>query len=78
MVGARVAVVRSEKPTQWRRVHTDGSYASASDPRVIVGLGESAGSPQVRVVWPSGQVEEWSNLAVDRYTTLTQGQGDTR
>jgi len=76
MVGARIAVSRSGTPTQWRRVHTDGSYASASDPRVIVGLGESADLPQVRVVWPSGEVEVWSDLAVDRYTTLTQGQGD--
>ena len=78
MVGARVAVVRSGELTQWRRVHTDGSYASASDPRVIVGLGESTEPPQVRVVWPSGHSEVWSGLAIDRYTTLTQGQGDVQ
>ena len=78
MVGARVAVVRAGMPTQWRRVHTDGSYASASDPRVVFGLGESTESLQVRVVWPNGQVEVWSDVEIDRYATLTQGQGDAR
>ena len=32
----------------------DGSYASASDPRVVVGLGEAAEVTGVRVEWPSG------------------------
>ncbi len=78
MVGARVAVIRTGMPTQWRRVHTDGSYASASDPRVVFGLAESTESLQVRVVWPNGQVEVWSDVEIDRYITLTQGQGDAR
>ena len=42
MLGARVGVVRSDGRTFWRRVRSDGSYASANDPRVIVGLGASA------------------------------------
>ena len=75
MLGARVAVMRENQPTLWRRVHTDGSYASANDPRVLVGLGESADAPQVRVIWPSGRVEVWNDLPVDRYTTLTEGEG---
>src|SRR5215471_4580209 len=39
MLGARVEVVVSGKRSIWRRVRTDGSYLSAHDPRVIVGLG---------------------------------------
>ena len=74
MLGARVAVIRGGE-TRWRRVRTDGSYASAHDPRVLVGLGGSAEPPRVRVVWPSGRVEEWNDLPVDGYTTLTEGQG---
>ncbi len=77
MLGARVGVSREGEPTLWRRVHTDGSYASASDPRLLFGLGESAAEPQVRVVWPNGQVEVWTEIAVDRYTRLTQGEGAT-
>ena len=42
MLGARVGVVREDGTTLWRRVRSDGSYASANDPRVVVGLGPSA------------------------------------
>src|SRR5262249_23643924 len=41
-VGARVGLVRKGKPALWRRVHTDGSYLSASDVRVHFGLGDDA------------------------------------
>ncbi len=78
MVGARVAAVRADGSTVWRRARADGSYASANDPRVVVGLGESAEVPLVRVTWPSGRVEEWVDLPVDRYTTLTEGGGRQR
>ena len=77
MLGARVALVRSDGPTLWRRAHTDGSYASANDPRVLVGLGESTENPAVRVLWPSGRAEEFGEVVVDRYTTLTEGSGET-
>ena len=75
MVGARVAVIRSDGTTLWRRARADGSYASASDPRVLVGLGSLADPVDVRVIWPGGRVEEWRALPVDRYTTLTEGNG---
>jgi len=75
MVGARVAVMRSSGPTLWRRARADGSYASANDPRVLVGLGASTEAPRVRVIWPSGRAEEWASVPVDRYTTLVEGTG---
>src|SRR4029453_9258774 len=40
-MGARLGVERAGQPTLWRRTRTDGSYLSASDPRVHVGLGGS-------------------------------------
>jgi hypothetical protein len=73
MVGARVAVSRADGRTIWRRARADGSYASANDPRVLVGLGASAAPARVRVIWPSGRAEEWSDVPVDRYTTLVEG-----
>jgi hypothetical protein len=81
MVGARVAIVSKSEGsapqahTLWRRARADGSYASANDPRVLVGLGESSEAPRVRVVWPGGRVEEWPSVAIDRYTTLREGEG---
>ena len=75
MVGARVAVTRGDGTTLWRRARADGSYASANDPRVVAGLDASGAAPRVRVLWPSGRIEEWTDLPVDRYTTLTEGDG---
>ncbi len=75
MLGARVGVFRDEGPTLWRRARADGSYASANDPRVLVGLGEAATVPRIRVVWPSGRVEDWTDIAVGRWTTLKEGTG---
>lgn len=74
-VGARVATVRPDGVTLWRRTRSDGSYASSNDSRQIVGLGQSTGAVRVRVVWPDGRAEEWPDVAVDRYTTLKQGTG---
>jgi hypothetical protein len=75
MLGARVEIVRSHGPTLWRRARSDGSYASANDPRVIAGLGASDERPTVNVRWPSGRAEVFTDVAVDRYTTLTEGRG---
>jgi enediyne biosynthesis protein E4 len=81
LLGARVAVVRKGGPPLWRRAATDGSYAAASDPRLLVGLGEAApgslGSNimEVRVVWPDGKAEVFPPPPLRTYTTLVQGTG---
>ena len=75
MLGARVGVFRPDGPTLWRRSRTDGSYASAHDPRVLVGLGRTRALSRVRVIWPSGHIEEWTNLSINQWVTLTQGTG---
>ena len=75
MLGARVSVARGTGPTLWRRARSDGSYASANDPRVLVGLGTSNSPVTVRVQWPDGKMEEWANQSIHRWTTLKQGSG---
>lgn len=75
MLGARVEVMRRNTPSVWRRVRTDGSYASANDPRILVGLGTTDSVDAVRVHWPDGRGETWTNVTVDQYTTLRQGAG---
>jgi hypothetical protein len=75
MLGARVQIILDDGRSVWRRARTDGSYASANDPRVLAGLGSSARPVRVHVVWPDGKTEEWSSAAIDRYTTLEQGSG---
>ena len=62
-------------PTRWRRARADGSYASANDPRILVGLGDNAGSVVVEVLWPSGRREQWDDIGSDQWTTLQEGEG---
>jgi hypothetical protein len=75
-LGARVEIRRPGGSPLVRRVRSDGSYASANDPRVLVGLGASApDSLAVHVVWPDGKAEDFASVPTGRYTTLVQGQG---
>jgi hypothetical protein len=74
LYGARVAISRQNQPTLWRRARADGSYGSANDPRVLVGLGDSSEPPRVRVVWPDGKTQDVGPMPIDRYTTLTEAR----
>ena len=70
--GARVHVTDSSNRRQTFDVTNAGSYLSANDTRILVGLGASVGIKAVEVRWPNGQVERYTNLAVDKYHTLTE------
>jgi len=87
-LGAQVEVTRTggpgdSFPTLRRRVRTDGSYASAHDPRILVGLGAGAEAPgaqspeirEIRVRWPDGTRETFPGLTPGRYHTLRKGSG---
>ena len=76
-LGARVAVLRAGKPPLWRRVHTDGSYLSASDARVHFGLGQDSAIQAVGVIWPQGKREIWRDISINTFTTLQEGTGST-
>ena len=54
-----------------------GSYLSSHDPRIVLGLGQRKNVDWVEVKWPqpSGLVERFSDLQIDQYITLTEGQG---
>jgi hypothetical protein len=77
-LGAQVEIVISKNRVLWRRARTDGSYLSANDSRVLLGLGGAAAVVAVRVRWPNGAVEEWKGTPVDQYTTLKQGAGSQK
>jgi hypothetical protein len=42
---------------------------------VLVGLGDTTRIDKVGVEWPDGTAEEWTDVPVDRYTTLREGEG---
>jgi hypothetical protein len=71
-VGARVEIIRKNSPTLWRRARADGSYASANDPRVLVGLGDSSETPVVRVHWPDGRTTDAKDVVIDRYIAVEE------
>jgi hypothetical protein len=71
-IGARIGVTDGAGVTRWRRVRSDGSYGSANDPRVIVGLAGSTVVRRVRIEWPGGAVEEHTGGDVDRWLTIKE------
>jgi len=60
-IGARVKVV-SGGTTQFFTVNTAVGYQSASDKRLIVGLGPDAIAKVVEIRWPSGIVQRLENV----------------
>ncbi len=74
--GVKAGVDRGEI-ILWRRIGATASYASSSDPRLLFGLGDVAGTSKVVVEWPDGRAEHWPASAVTAgaYTTLRQGGG---
>ena len=54
-----------------------GSYLSSHDPREVLGLGPAAAVDFVEIKWPqpSGRVERFTDLPIDRYVTVVEGKG---
>jgi hypothetical protein len=52
-----------------------GSYLSQSDLRVHFALGSHERLDAARITWPSGTIETVTNLAVDRFCKMKEGQG---
>jgi predicted NUDIX family NTP pyrophosphohydrolase len=54
-----------------------GSYLSSHDMRDVLGLGTAAKVDWVEITWPqpSGRVERFSDVPVDRYVTIVEGKG---
>jgi len=73
--GARVEVRRHGASTLWRRVRADGSYLSANDPRILVGLGDAPQVDGLTVHWPDGRSESFPVPPLRQYTSLVEGTG---
>ncbi|MEO1576189.1 MAG: CRTAC1 family protein, partial [Pseudomonadota bacterium] len=74
--GARVRIEDDLGVVRWRRVHSDGSYLSASDREILVGLADATAVTDLRVLWPSGRREQFTVTGgVRQRVTLTEGTG---
>lgn len=59
----------------YREVRTAYSYLSANDPGIHVGLGDAAGIRDLRVIWPTGEVEAFGDVMGGGTQILRQGAG---
>ena len=72
-IGARV-VCRSEGRTQIKTVTNSVGYASSSDLRVHFGL-DGARTASVEIHWPSGVIQQLSDLRADQRMDVTEPAG---
>ena len=65
-IGCRVKVVSASGMVQFYTVSTTVGYLSASDKRLVVGLGNDRTAKLVEIRWPSGIVQRLENVAAGR------------
>jgi len=71
-IGARVVAVMEEGPRQERMVRTGSSYLSQSEKTVTFGLGERDRVDTLRVHWPSGTVDERTEVDANQELRLKE------
>jgi hypothetical protein len=50
-------------------------YMSASDPRILFGLGKRTKIDSLEITWPSGQVDRLGNVPIDQIIAVKEGTG---
>jgi len=75
-IGARI-IYQAGSLTRSRMKVGGGSFLSSHDPRLVLGLGSQPKIDWVEVKWPqpSGAVERFTELPINRYVTLIEGTG---
>ena len=71
-IGCRVKVVSPSGLTQHYTVNTAVGYLSASDKRLIVGLGSEPRAALVELRWPSGAVQRFENVDAGQVLVATE------
>ena len=66
-IGARIKVVSLSGLTQYFTVNTAVGYLSASDKRIVAGLGKDSSAKLIEIHWPSGVVQKFENVRARQY-----------
>jgi enediyne biosynthesis protein E4 len=66
-IGSRVKVVSASGAAQYFTVSTAVGYLSASDKRLLVGLGNDSSAKLVEIRWPSGVVQKFENVKAGQW-----------
>jgi hypothetical protein len=75
-IGARITYQAGDL-TRSRFKVGGGSYLSAHDPRMVLGLGQRTKIDWLEVKWPepSAATERFTGLPIDKYIVITEGEG---
>ena len=73
-IGA-VVRIKYDGGSQWQMLRSGSSYLSQSELVLTFGLGSENKVASVRIEWPSGKVEELTNVAADQTITVEEGKG---
>lgn len=73
-LGAAVRTTTDSGPAQFFTVTTAGSYQSASDKRLLIGLGGATVVRSIEIRWPSGTVQQLRDVSVNQTLTVREPQ----
>ncbi|MGB6827668.1 MAG: ASPIC/UnbV domain-containing protein, partial [Terracidiphilus sp.] len=75
-VGARVIWQAGDLKRRRDKVG-GGSFLSSHDPRIILGIGQRTAIDSLEIHWPqpSGAIEHFTQLPLNRYITIEEGTG---
>ncbi|HWC15926.1 MAG TPA: CRTAC1 family protein [Terriglobales bacterium] len=78
-IGARITWHASDLKRSRLKVG-GGSYLSSHDPREVLGIGKRTKIDKLEIRWPqpSGRVETFTDVPIDRYVTIVEGVGIKR
>ena len=74
-VGAKVrvtATINGSSRTQMREIGGLSSFASQNEPAQHFGLGDATNVSLLRIEWPSGKVQQFTNVAPQQFLTIQE------
>ena len=71
-IGCKIKIVSASGLVQYYTVSTAGSYLSASDRRVLAGLGKDREVSLLELRWPSGIVQRLEKVKADQWLTVVE------
>jgi hypothetical protein len=73
-IGATVRLTAGND-TQSKMLRSGSSYLSSSELILTFGLGAHTQVDAIEIHWPSGQVDQWQNVAADQIITVKEKEG---
>lgn len=75
-IGAKIrakATINGKAYWQLREASSQNTFCGQNSPEIHFGLGDAARIDSLRLEWPSGQIDHFTNLTVNRFFTVQEG-----